>query len=116
MTYEQWLRRYLELAAARPPTRHRRASPRLATWLDITFRDRFEELLDRALARVHPETSGPIERSSPTTRSRATRRPPIDTLVAEYPEAHAAAGCTPPTCTSSSRCAAARASRSTSSP
>ncbi|MEO5652615.1 MAG: fatty acid synthase subunit beta domain-containing protein [Marmoricola sp.] len=70
MTYEQWLRRYAELSET--------------PWLDVTFRDRFEAMLDRALARVHPETSGPIERpafdlDAPTTA--------IDLLVASHPEA-----------------------------
>ncbi|MCW2847608.1 MAG: fabF [Marmoricola sp.] len=83
MTYEQWLRRYVELSgpgtSADPIT-----GSGSAAWLDITFRNRFEAMFDRALARVHPETSGPIERlvTDPERPSDA-----IDTLVATYPEA-----------------------------
>ncbi len=70
MTYEQWLRRYAELTGA--------------PWLDVTFRTRFEAMLDRALARVHPQTSGAIERPELDLDAPSTA---IDTLVAAYPEA-----------------------------
>ena len=30
-------------------------------WLDVSWRDRFEEMLKRAEARLHPQDSGPIE-------------------------------------------------------
>ena len=77
MTYEQVLRRYLELAGPREGT----------DWLDVTLRTRFEELLDRALGRVHPETSGTVERpwaaDLPTTDPVAA----VDALVAAHPEA-----------------------------
>ena len=69
-------------------------------------------MLDRALARVHPETSGPIERLDVDLEEPTAA---IDTLVAAYPEA-TSCRCTPPTCSSSWRSAAVRASRSTSSP
>ena len=64
MTYEQWLRRYVELSGpgTTAPQHHSITGAGSEHWLDITFRNRFEEMLDRALARVHPETSGPIER------------------------------------------------------
>ncbi|MEO7942392.1 MAG: fatty acid synthase subunit beta domain-containing protein, partial [Marmoricola sp.] len=75
MTYEQWLRRYVELAGPAETG---------APWLDVTFRSRFEEMLDRALARVHPETSGPIERLDIDLEAPSAA---IDTLVAAYPEA-----------------------------
>jgi fatty acid synthase len=74
MTYEQWLRRYVELAGPDAD----------ANWLDVTFRARFEEMLDRALARVHPETSGPIDRIGADLDNPSAA---IDTLVADYPEA-----------------------------
>ena len=77
MTYEQVLRRFLELSG---PTATR-------GWIDITFRTRFEELLDRSLARVHPETSGPIERPYDEDAVRDNPSAAIDTLVAEHPEA-----------------------------
>ena len=112
MTYEQWLRRYVELSGPGTTVHHSITGAGSANWLDITFRNRFEEMLDRALARVHPETSGPIERLDVDLENPGAA---IDTLVADYPEAPAA-GCTPPTCSSSWRSAVARASRSTSSP
>ncbi|HET7351672.1 MAG TPA: fatty acid synthase subunit beta domain-containing protein, partial [Marmoricola sp.] len=73
MTYEQVLRRYVELSG-----------PRDGEWLDVTFADRFTALLDRALARVHPQTSGPIDRIEADDPTAA-----IDTLVAEHPQATA---------------------------
>ena len=87
MTYEQWLRRYVELSG--PGTtaaaqHHSITGAGSEHWLDITFRNRFEEMLDRALARVHPETSGPIERLDVDLEEPTAA---IDTLVAEYPEA-----------------------------
>ncbi len=70
MTYEQWLRRYVELTGA--------------PWLDVTFRARFEAMLDRALARVHPETSGPVERLDADLDDPSAA---IDSLVAAHPQA-----------------------------
>ncbi len=81
MTYEQWLRRYVELAG---PGHCAMTGEGSGTWLDVTFRARFEEMLDRAAARVHPETSGPIERLDVDLEQPGTA---IDTLVAAYPEA-----------------------------
>src|SRR6185436_13380799 len=50
MTYEQWLRRYVELAIGdgNSTADSRRAD---SPWLDITWRDRFQEMLQRAEAR-----------------------------------------------------------------
>ncbi|TFV59718.1 DUF1729 domain-containing protein [Mycobacterium sp. PS03-16] len=59
MTYLQWLRRYVELSIgdgdSTADTRND-GSP----WLDITWRDRFEQMLQRAEARLHPRDHGPI--------------------------------------------------------
>ncbi|WP_043658061.1 fatty acid synthase subunit beta domain-containing protein, partial [Nocardia thailandica] len=69
MTYEQWLRRYVQLAvggdraisfdcgsdlgeAIREATR--------SEWLDITWRDRFAEMVRRTESRLHPADSGEI--------------------------------------------------------
>ncbi|MCW2760621.1 MAG: putative fatty acid synthase, partial [Marmoricola sp.] len=82
MTYEQWLRRYVELAGPAASTGSITGAGSTA-WLDITFRDRFEEMLDRALARVHPETSGPIERPAFDLEDPSAA---IDALVAAHPE------------------------------
>ncbi len=83
MTYEQWLRRYLELSGPGSTD----ASGVGGAWLDITFVNRFASMLDRAVARLHPQASGPIERiqfdaSDPSAASAA-----VDTLVAAHPEA-----------------------------
>lgn len=69
MTYAQWLRRYVELAVGDP----RRpafdcgsdlgeaiTAATASSWLDITWRDRFEEMLHRAEARLHPTDQGAI--------------------------------------------------------
>ncbi|MFZ0832024.1 MAG: fatty acid synthase subunit beta domain-containing protein [Mycobacterium sp.] len=58
MTYLQWLRRYVEVAVGEGfSTAGAPASP----WLDVTWRDRFEQMLKRAEARLHPRDYGPIE-------------------------------------------------------
>lgn len=82
MTYEEWLRRYVELAGPEATTQSLTGNGTRA-WLDVTFRDRFEAMLDRALARVHPETSGTIERLDCDLDSPSAA---IDELVATYPE------------------------------
>ncbi len=79
MTYEQLLRRYLELAGPRVST-----GSTTPTWLAETFPERFEALLDRALARVHPSTSGPIDRLDVDL---AHPEAAVDALVAAHPEA-----------------------------
>ena len=60
MTYLQWLQRYVELAIgdgdSTADTKYEN-SP----WLDGSWRDRFEEMLKRTEARLHPQDSGPIE-------------------------------------------------------
>ena len=83
MTYEQWLRRYVELAGSGIAGHHLISGAGSNTFLDVTFRDRFVEMLDRALARVHPAASGPIERldADPEEPTAA-----IDALVAAHPE------------------------------
>ncbi len=75
MTYEQLLRRYLELSGPRvtapgsgPPS----------------FSDRFTALLDRALAGSTPR---PPARSSASTSTWPTPRPAVDALVAAHPQA-----------------------------
>ncbi|WP_273735710.1 type I polyketide synthase [Mycolicibacterium septicum] len=60
MTYLQWLRRYLELSIGEGNSTadtKRDDSP----WLDVTWRDRFEQMLKRAEARLHAQDFGPIE-------------------------------------------------------
>ncbi|MEV0948538.1 fatty acid synthase subunit beta domain-containing protein [Rhodococcus sp. NPDC049939] len=84
MTYEQWLRRYLELTVGidaakefdcgtdlQDAIREATTSP----WLDITWRDRFGEMLQRTESRLHPVDRGAI----PTLFA--------DTSILERPEA-----------------------------
>jgi fatty acid synthase len=60
MTYLQWLQRYVELAIGDGDSTADTAAPG-SPWLADTWRDRFEEMLKRAEARLHPADSGPIE-------------------------------------------------------
>ncbi|MCV7380485.1 3-oxoacyl-ACP synthase [Mycobacterium alsense] len=60
MTYLQWLRRYVELAIGDGDSTADTASPG-SPWLADTWRDRFEQMLKRAEARLHPKDFGPIE-------------------------------------------------------
>ena len=70
MTYAQMLTRFVEL------------SQRDGEWLDVTFEERFWELFDRALARVHPQTQGPIERIRVEQATAA-----VTELIAQHPSA-----------------------------
>src|SRR6201999_2970026 len=60
MTYLQWLRRYVELAIGDGDSTADTASPG-SPWLADTWRDRFQQMLQRAEARLHPQEHGPID-------------------------------------------------------
>ena len=60
MTYLQWLQRYVELAIGAGNSTADTSSPG-SPWLADTWRDRFQEMLKRAEARLHPKDFGPIE-------------------------------------------------------
>ncbi|MFZ2176499.1 MAG: fatty acid synthase subunit beta domain-containing protein [Rhodococcus sp. (in: high G+C Gram-positive bacteria)] len=69
MTYEQWLRRYLELAVGIDAAQEFDCGSDLqdaiavataSPWLDVTWRDRFGEMLQRTESRLHPVDRGPI--------------------------------------------------------
>ncbi len=60
MTYAQWLRRYIELTIGAGDSTADTAAAH-TPWLDITWRDRFEEMLKRTEARLHPRDVGRIE-------------------------------------------------------
>ena len=61
MTYLQWLQRYVELAIGDgDSTADTKAEG--SPWLDITWRDRFAAMLQRAEARLNPADVGPIRR------------------------------------------------------
>ena len=69
MTYAQWLRRYLELTVGIDAAKEFDCGADLqdaiveatsSPWLDITWRARFGEMLQRTEARLHPVDRGPI--------------------------------------------------------
>ena len=60
MTYLQWLQRYVELAIGDGDSTADTAEPG-SPWLADTWRERFEQMLQRAEARLHPQDSGPID-------------------------------------------------------
>ena len=120
MTYLQWLQRYVELAIGDGDSTADTASPGSA-WLADTWRDRFQQMLQRVEARLHAQDFGPIEtlfdsdeqgdegealleNPEQARRLRCSR---------SYPDA-ASVQLHPATCRSSSRCARRWASRSTS--
>lgn len=90
MTYQQWLQRYVELAigdgSSTADTKRDHSQ-----WLDISWRDRFEEMLQRAEARLNPADAGPIDTLFPATaEGEALLEDPqraIAELLARYPEA-----------------------------
>ncbi|WP_197380239.1 type I polyketide synthase [Mycolicibacterium mengxianglii] len=90
MTYEQWLRRYVELSIGDGDSTadsKRADSP----WLDITWRDRFTEMLQRAESRLDAADFGPIETLFGATEDgEALLEDPqqaITALLARYPDA-----------------------------
>ena len=60
MTYLQWLQRYVELAIGDGNSTADTAAPG-SPWLADTWRERFEQMLQRAEARLHPQDHGPID-------------------------------------------------------
>ena len=60
MTYEQWLRRYVDLTIGAGDTTADTKRPD-SPWLDITWRDRFASMLQRAEARLDDAETGRIE-------------------------------------------------------
>lgn len=60
MTYLQWLQRYVELAIGAGDSTADTKTPD-SQWLDLTWRDRFASMLQRAEARLNPADNGPIE-------------------------------------------------------
>ncbi|MBU8831470.1 type I polyketide synthase [Mycolicibacterium goodii] len=90
MTYLQWLRRYVELAIGDGNSTADTKRPD-SPWLDITWRDRFEQMLKRAEARLHPKDSGPIETLfDPQTGGERLLEDPeaaISALLGSYPDA-----------------------------
>ncbi|MDT5000138.1 MAG: fatty acid synthase, bacteria type, partial [Mycobacterium sp.] len=90
MTYLQWLQRYVELAIGDGDSTADTAAPG-SQWLADTWRDRFEEMLKRAEARLNPADSGPIETLyGVSTEGEALLEDPqraVAELLARYPDA-----------------------------
>ena len=91
MTYARWLHRYVELAiGAGDSTADTRKGH--SAWLDITWRDRWAEMLQRAEARLHPKDFGPIETlfdAAEPAGAELLEDPAgaVDALLARYPDA-----------------------------
>ncbi len=98
MTYLQWLRRYVELAIGDGDSTADTAgilgpgSP----WLADTWRDRFQQMLQRAEARLHPHDHGPIATLYDVRRTAGKSRPghrhPADALPRRRNRAAASGG------------------------
>jgi len=89
MTYLQWLQRYVELTIGEGNSTADTAgllgpdSP----WLADTWRDRFEQMLQRAEARLHAKDSGLIESLFNDSALLENPEQAIATLLAHYPDA-----------------------------
>lgn len=86
MSYLQWLRRYVELAIGDGDSTadtSRGDSP----WLDITWRDRFAQMLQRAEARLHPRDHGPITTLFDSDELLEDPQAALDALAGAYPDA-----------------------------
>ncbi|MCV7030763.1 type I polyketide synthase [Mycobacterium sherrisii] len=89
MTYLQWLQRYVELTIGDGHSTADTAgmlgpdSP----WLADTWRDRFQQMLQRAEARLHPQDHGPIQTQFDDEALLENPGQAIATLLQHYPEA-----------------------------
>jgi fatty acid synthase len=86
MTYLQWLRRYVELAIGEGDSTADTVSPG-SPWLADTWRDRFQQMLQRAEARLHAKDSGSIETVFHDAELLENPGAAIDRLLAGYPDA-----------------------------
>jgi fatty acid synthase, bacteria type len=88
MTYRQWLQRYVELTIGEGDSTADTASVH-RPWLADTWRDRFEAMLKRAEARLHPKDFGPIETLFADEDLLERPADAIAALLARYPDAQA---------------------------
>jgi fatty acid synthase len=86
MTYAQWLNRYVELAIGDGDSTADTKLPN-SPWLADTWRDRFQQMLERAEARLHPQDSGPIETLFNDVALLDNPDQAIALLLSRYPEA-----------------------------
>lgn len=80
MTYAQWLSRYVELAYG-----HDAPTGTDSRWLDVTLRDRFHEMVQRAEARLGDADHGTIATSFPDAASVEDAHVVLGTLLEEHP-------------------------------
>ncbi|TCJ29406.1 type I polyketide synthase [Nocardioides jejuensis] len=74
LTYEAWLRRFVDLAGT-------------PTWLDVTLRERFQAMLQRAEARLVDADHGPVPTLFAELTDLDDGLAALERLVAAYPEA-----------------------------
>lgn len=86
MTYLQWLQRYVELTIGEGNSTADTAAPG-SPWLADTWCDRFQQMLQRAEARLHPKDSGPIETLFNDEALLEHPEAAIDMLLDSYPDA-----------------------------
>ncbi|HYB36595.1 MAG TPA: fatty acid synthase subunit beta domain-containing protein, partial [Mycobacterium sp.] len=86
MTYLQWLQRYVELTIGEGTSTADTVSPG-SPWLADTWRDRFEQMLQRAEARLHPQDYGPIETLFTDEQLLENPDEAIAALLQRYPDA-----------------------------
>ncbi|MTB88832.1 DUF1729 domain-containing protein [Aeromicrobium sp. zg-629] len=79
MTYAQWLRRFVELSGTAVD-----GSPE---WLDVSLRDRFHALLQRAEARLAEQDRGDVATLFPTAAEVEDGLAAIERLLAAHPDA-----------------------------
>src|SRR5581483_8517295 len=84
MTYLQWLQRYVELTIGDGSSTADTASPG-SPWLADTWRDRFQQMCQRAEARLHPQDHGPIETLFSDKQLLERPDEAIATLLQRYP-------------------------------
>ncbi|MEB4211286.1 polyketide synthase [Mycobacterium sp. 94-17] len=86
MTYLQWLRRYVELCIGDGDSTADTASPG-SPWLADTWRDRFQQMLQRAEARLAAQDFGPVETLYDDDGLLENPEAAIDLLLDRYPDA-----------------------------
>ncbi|KJX75267.1 type I polyketide synthase [Mycobacterium lepromatosis] len=86
MTYLQWLQRYVELTIGEGNSTADTASPG-SPWLADTWRDRFQQMLQRTESRLHPKDFGIIETvfTDPVLLEKPDQA--IASLLEHYPDA-----------------------------
>ncbi|SIS13188.1 type I polyketide synthase [Williamsia sterculiae] len=83
MTYRGWLERYVDLAVGDVPVDDRVSRP---VWADISWQQRFVEMLQRTEARLHPRDRGEVPTLFGAPGSGADPRAALDALGSVYPQ------------------------------